>query len=252
MAMAEREKPSRAPAENKVDTNRDVTSGPPPGLSLSAEFLGCEPKLVNLSQGLWKKNGGRVDNRQKKGKMRSIITLSGDVMTVKNSARHSTIVMMILAAAFSRLIPHAPNFTAIGAMALFAGAQLDSKRVAVFVPLMALFLSDLVIGFHDTMLFVYGAVALVALVGRFGWAQWRWKGLAGLSLFSSLLFFGITNFGVWMSGMYASTWQGLVTCYAMAIPFLQTQILGDLFFAGVIFGLFAALQALGRRFQSPA
>jgi hypothetical protein len=178
-------------------------------------------------------------------------SLSGRAaMTVKNSARNSTIVMMILAACLSRLIPHAPNFTAIGAMALFAGAQLDSKRVAVLVPLMALFLSDLLIGFHNTMFFVYGAVALVTLLGRFGWARWQWKGLVGLSLLSSLLFFAITNFGVWASGGYEHSFSGLVSCYALAIPFFETQIWGDLFFTGLIFGAFAALVTAGRKISS--
>lgn len=217
---------------------------------MNAEFLGFGLRLVNSSHGLWKKNSGRIDNQQKKGKIRSIITPEESPMTVKNSARHSSIALMILVACFSRLIPHAPNFTAIGAMAIFAGAQLDSKRVAVFVPLMALFLSDLLIGFHSTMIFVYASVAIIALIGKWGWNRWQWKGLAGLSLVSSLLFFLITNLGVWLTGGYEHSLQGLMTCYAMAIPFFETQIMGDLCFTGLIFGTFAAMQAIGRKILS--
>jgi hypothetical protein len=217
---------------------------------MNAEFLGGGLFLVNLSHRQWSQNLGHIDNQQKKGKIRSIIIPQERLMAVKNSARNSTIVMMILAACFSRLIPHAPNFTAIGAMALFAGAQLDSKRVAIFVPLMALFLSDLLLGFHNTMLYVYGAVALIALIGKWGWGRWQWKGLAGLSLASSLLFFVITNLGVWITGGYEHSLQGLFTCYAMAIPFFETQIMGDLFFSGLIFGIFAVLQTVGRKILS--
>jgi|SRR6185312_417714 len=177
-------------------------------------------------------------------------------MTVKNSPQkstmeNSTIIFLIGLACFSRLIPHWPNFTAIGGMALFAGAQISSKRVAILIPLAAMLLSDFVLGFHSTMVFVYGAIALVALLGHWGWQRWQWKGLAGMSLLSSLLFFVITNFGVWLTGGYEHSWQGLMTCFAMAIPFFQAQVSGDLLFTGVIFGAFAAIQIFSRRFIAP-
>jgi hypothetical protein len=158
-------------------------------------------------------------------------------MTVKNSAegtlKNSTIIALILVACFSRLIPHPPNFTAIGAMALFAGAHLGSKRVALLVPLAAMFFSDLVLGLHPTMVFVYVSVALITLLGRWSWQRWQGRSLIGMSLVSSLLFFVITNFGVWLTGGYEHSLQGLVTCFALAIPFFSYQVLGDLLFTSM-------------------
>ena len=154
-----------------------------------------------------------------------------------------TIVLMVLAAAFSRLIPHPWNFTAIGAMALFGGAYVPSKRLSLIVPLAALFLSDLVLGFHSTMLFVY--VPFIAMT-VYAWTLRDNKNmvrLATAALFTSSVFFLVSNFGVWATqGMYAMTWQGLINCYVAAIPFFDNQIMGDLFFTGALFGVAEVLK----------
>ena len=154
-----------------------------------------------------------------------------------------TILMIILAAALSRLIPHVPNVTAVMALALFGGAYLSNRYLAVLVPVMALILSDLVLGFHSTMVFVYGATALVAFVSSLLLkGQVRPQRLAAFSVLSSLFFFAVTNFGVWMmDSLYPKTAAGLVQCYVMAIPFLGTQVLGDLFFTALLFGAFQLL-----------
>lgn len=148
-----------------------------------------------------------------------------------------TLILMVLGAAFSRLIPHPWNFTAIGAMALFGGAYFPSKKQSLLIPLAALLLSDLVLGFHNTMVFVYMAFALIVILGwnlREGKSAFK---VGTFALVTSSLFFLISNFGVWvMGGMYAPTFQGLVQCYVAALPFFDNQILGDLFFSGVLFG----------------
>lgn len=155
----------------------------------------------------------------------------------------STLILMVLAAAFSRLIPHPWNFTAIGAMALFGGAYLPSKKLSVIVPFVALFLSDLALGFHATMIYVYLAFAFIVLMGWTLRSQSSALQVGTLSLVSSMIFFLVSNFGVWaIEGFYAPTWQGLVACYVAAIPFLDNQIYGDLFFSGVLFGGYEALK----------
>lgn len=163
---------------------------------------------------------------------------------MKNTVGVMMIFGMILAAAFSRLIPHAPNLTAITAIALFGGAMLSNRIAAVFVPVVALWITDLFFGFYPSALFVYAAVAILAVVSSFILKnQFRWSKLAGLSLASSLFFFLVTNFGVWMmEAMYPQTWEGLITCYVMALPFLLTQVVGDLFYSGLIFGVFYLLK----------
>lgn len=148
-----------------------------------------------------------------------------------------TLVMMVLVAAFSRLIPHPWNFTAIGAMALFGGAMFPSKKQSLILPMAALFISDLVLGLHSTMVFVYFAFLAIVLLG---WALRENRSVVRVGTFalvSSSIFFLVSNFGVWiMGGMYTPDFQGLVNCYVAAIPFFDNQIYGDLFFSGVLFG----------------
>lgn len=153
--------------------------------------------------------------------------------------------LFIALGAFLRLIPHVPNFTPIGAMALFGSAH-GSRRFAIFVPLAALALSDLLIGGHATIPFVYGAFVLIALLGMVVFRNGVTRGRAvGASLAASAIFFLVSNFGVWMTGtMYPRTWEGLVTCYAMALPFLRGTMIGDLFYVGVMFGGYALAQRL--------
>jgi hypothetical protein len=150
---------------------------------------------------------------------------------------------MILAAAASRLIPHPPNMTSVTAMALFGGAMLADRRLAFAIPLCALFLSDLVLGFHDQMFLVYGSFALIVCIGL--WLQQHRSAatIAGAAIASSLLFFGITNFGVWaLDRMYPHTLAGLIACYTAALPFLRNTLEGDLFYTLVLFGGFALLE----------
>jgi hypothetical protein len=158
-------------------------------------------------------------------------------------ARSTLIIFMILAAAASRLMPHPPNMTSVAAMALFGGAMLDDRRFAFVVPLCALFLSDLVLGFHDQMFIVYGTFALIVCIGQ--WLQQRRSAviIAGATFVSSLLFFITTNFGVWaLDHMYPRTLAGLIACYTAALPFLRNTLEGDLFYTLVLFGGFALLE----------
>ena len=150
------------------------------------------------------------------------------------------LLTIIFAAAALRLVPHPSNFTPIGALALFGGAHLGDKRWAFLIQLAALFLSDLVIGFHGQMPVVYGVFALMVCMG-FALRERRAPlPVAGLATAASVLFFVVTNFGVWaLDGLYPMTFQGLVTCYVAAIPFFQNTLLGNLFYAAVLFGGFA-------------
>jgi hypothetical protein len=143
--------------------------------------------------------------------------------------------MMLLAA--SRLIPHPPNFSPIATLALFGGAKFADKRLAFFVPLAAMFLSDLVLGLHSLIPIVYGSFALIVCLGF--WLRRRqsvWA-IGGAAIVGALLFFVLTNFGVWAMGqMYPKTPAGLVDCYVAAIPFFQNTLLSDLFYAALLFG----------------
>jgi hypothetical protein len=147
---------------------------------------------------------------------------------------------LILAAALSRLLPHPANFTPIAAMALVGGVYFN-KRIALVIPLAALVISDIVIGFHNTIFFVYGSFVLIGVIGLWLKSHKKPLPILGATLLGSTLFFVVTNFGVWLTGggwFYPRTWQGLIECYTLAIPFFRNTIAGDLVYTGVLFGLF--------------
>lgn len=155
------------------------------------------------------------------------------------------VIIMIFAAAFTRLIPHPPNFTAVGAIALFGGAYFSDKRFALIIPITAMLLTDLIIGFHDVMLSVYLSFLLIVGIGIVLSRNIKLRNVAAASLLSSILFFVITNFQVWLqSTLYPKDISGLIACYVAAIPFFHYSLLGDLFFVGVLFGFFAVFQAI--------
>ena len=163
-----------------------------------------------------------------------------------NHARLTVLLSAVVAAAALRLVPHPPNFTPIGAMALFSGAYLGRRWLAFAAPLGALVLSDLVLGFfYRGQATVYASVALIVMIGIVA-LQRRSAIRVGLAaLASSILFFLITNFGMWLfSGFYPRTLAGLEACYIAAIPFFQNTVAGDLFYVTLLFGGFAVLEHL--------
>ena len=162
------------------------------------------------------------------------------------------LIIIVLAAAASRLIPHPPNLTSITAVALFGGAYFSDRRLAFLLPLAALFLSDLILGFYTHMEVVYSSFALIVCVGL--WLQKRRSTIyiVGAALASSILFFLLTNFGVWaLELLYPKTMAGLLACYVAAIPFFQNTLQGDLFFTAALFGGFTLLERSFPKIREP-
>jgi len=143
-----------------------------------------------------------------------------------NKPKLLTIGSMIIAAAMIRLLPHPPNFTPIFAMALFGGAYLDNKKMAFILPLAAMLISDLFVGFHSLMLVVYGAIALITALGFLLKNRVRPSTVIGASLLGSLIFYLISNFAVWaLFDTYPHTIAGLGTSYVAAIPFFKNSLI---------------------------
>ena len=153
------------------------------------------------------------------------------------------IPLLVIGGVLLRLLPHAPNVAPIAAMALFAGTMfpMEYALLTVFATMM---ISDVFLGFYPGMGWVYGSYFLILMLGMIVKRKHlNVPSVIGLSLTSSLLFFLITNFGVWIStGMYAKNIGGLIECYYLAIPFFRNTILGDLAFNGVLFGGYATLE----------
>ena len=146
---------------------------------------------------------------------------------------------LIFAAAFTRLIPHYPNFTAVGAIALFGGAYLPNKKMAFIIPFAAMIITDLIIGFHPTMWAVYLSIGLIVVVGLQLSKNKKVSNIFLAAISSSVLFFVITNFAQWISDpFYAKTGAGLAQCFTLAIPFFTYTALGDMFYVAVIFGAY--------------
>lgn len=147
-------------------------------------------------------------------------------------------VIFLLVAAGFRLLPHAPNFTAMGALALFGGAYF-SKRIALVLPVGAMLASDFFIGFYDFRLMaaVYGSFLLTVVLGFFLKKNKKWFAVGTGAVLSAVLFFLITNFAVWaFSSWYPKTITGLMQCYVMGLPFFKNTLLSSLFYSGVLFG----------------
>lgn len=145
-----------------------------------------------------------------------------------------------------RLLPHPANFAPIAAIAIFGGLYLP-KRWAIILPLIAMFVSDIFIGFYtwQIMVAVYGSFAIVGLIGLLVRKNKKAATVIGGTILGSILFFLITNFAVWTFGtIYAHDFAGLVQCYAMAIPFFKNTLLGDLFYTSVLVGSFELILSL--------
>ena len=131
----------------------------------------------------------------------------------------------------SRLIPHPPNFTPLLAGAVFLPFLLKDKTLIVALPLVCLFISDLIIGFHNVMLWTYGAFFIIGIT-VINFSKLNLKSLLGLSLAGPTFFYLITNFGVWLSSSsYAKDVYGLLECYVLALPFYGNSLFSTLLFS---------------------
>ena len=137
--------------------------------------------------------------------------------------------------AMFRFVPHPPNAVPIVAMALFAGAFFSNRIHAYLVPLVAMILSDLILGFHSTVLYVYASIMATVVIGSFLNQVTVFKvGMA--AVIASIVFFLITNFGAWMHhNMYSQDLNGLLQAYVAGIPFLRNSLIANLIFSYLVF-----------------
>lgn len=167
---------------------------------------------------------------------------------MKKNILPAVLVGLIVAVSLvMRLVPHPANFVPLGALALASGVYLRS-RWGILVPLFVMVASDLIVGWHNLVLFTWGSYLLMGMIGwwvRQHKSVWR---VAGGTLAGSVLFYVVTNFAVWaFTPLYAKTAAGLVQCFYLALPFFRNTVAGDIFYVGVFFGLYEALYYLAAR-----
>ena len=165
--------------------------------------------------------------------------------------------IIILLAAFTRIMPHPPNFSPMAAIGLFGAAHFAKKWQAFFIPLIGVWISDLVINnyvysisssnfvwFYSGFYWQYISYILIIFAGLFIFN----RGISLTKMFggmisSSGIFFLVSNFGVWAGGtMYPKNFGGLITCYAAGVPFIHNTIISDVLFTTVLFGTYYLLQ----------
>ena len=137
---------------------------------------------------------------------------------------------IFLALATSRFFPHPPNFTSLLALSFYVPAILGIRFIPALV--FSFFVTDLIIGFHGTTLFTWGSVILIGFISKFFISNITTR-ISG-ALAGALLFFIITNFGVWSIGSYGYTIDGLVLCYTLAIPFFAYSMISTFIFSSII------------------
>ena len=171
--------------------------------------------------------------------------------------RFLAVAGILIVAALTRLFPHPMNFAPLGAMSLFGAAYIKDKKFAFILPMLAYYISDLVINnvvyasyYNGFTLFtpgfgwVYGSIFAIVLIGFFLLKKVTPLRAIGGGLAASVVFFLISNFGVWLSDPdYPLTFSGLMLCYDMAIPFFKNTIMGDFAYVAVMFGSFELAKA---------
>lgn len=150
------------------------------------------------------------------------------------------ILIISIVALAARFIPHVPNFSPLVSVLLFTGAYAKSKKY-ILLPLIALSISDLFLGFYklEIMLAVYGSLTLTAVIGMWLRNNKNILNTASSVLASALLFFLATNFAVWYFGTwYSHDLSGLALCYNLAIPFFKSTLISNIVYGSILFGIY--------------
>jgi hypothetical protein len=141
------------------------------------------------------------------------------------------IIGVFLISTLLRLIPHPPNVTPIGGIAILSGVYLKGY-LRYLLPIIPMILSDLYLGFSSITLWVYLSFMMITL-----WSQYRKDTSIGTVFGSSMIFFCLSNLGVYLLGGYGYTFEGLILCYTMALPFLTYTLIGDVIWTYTLKGI---------------
>jgi len=136
-----------------------------------------------------------------------------------------------------RLLPHPPNFTPMEALSLYGGAWSPNLWAGLGMVLLVMGISDLILGWHGLWPFTWGSIVVGVFLGRYVFRMNRFGQAIAAALLQAVLFFLVTNLGVWLQGGYGLTVSGLAACYIAAIPFFHYQLLGAVFYTSLLWAL---------------
>ena len=137
---------------------------------------------------------------------------------------------IFLSLALSRFIPHPPNFTSLIALSFYVPVLLGISYIPVLI--LSFAITDIVVGYHTGTFFTWGSVFLIGIISHFFHKNLISR-MSG-ALLGALIFFIVTNFGVWVSGMYGYNLAGFINCYVLAIPFFSYSLISTLIFSFII------------------
>ncbi len=171
--------------------------------------------------------------------------------------RFITATILILLTVITRLVPHPANFTPLGAMALFGAAYFSIKHWGILIPLVGFWMSDVLLYFTvyqryltdvgwlvSLTVFSSLAMVLIGVLGAFIFKRITFQRVVLGGLMASVLFFTLSNLGVWLTGrIYPLTMSGLITCFAAGVPFFKYTLMSDIAYSAVLFGTFELLQS---------
>ena len=143
--------------------------------------------------------------------------------------KYLLIVLFLVVGIFMRIMPFAPNFTPLLSIALLSGLYTKNKYF-IILPISIMLVSDIIIGNHVTVFWVYTSLAIIFMLGYFV-SRSSYLQILQYSIFSSLIFFTVSNFGVWVTGGYTFDFNGLLSCYISAIPFFKNTLFSTCLFS---------------------
>jgi hypothetical protein len=169
-------------------------------------------------------------------------------------------MLLVGVAGVARIVPHIPNFTPVEGVTLFGAAYLGRKYPGWLLPVLMLYVTDLILNntvnraffpeqegwifFSDYMIYVWISIVLISVAGAYILAKVNAGRVLGAALLSSVLFFAVTNFGVWLHSttLYSKDLSGLIQCYIAAWPFFRTSLLSNILFVTILFGGYEILK----------
>ena len=137
---------------------------------------------------------------------------------------------IFLALAASRFIPHPPNFTSLIALSFYIPAIFGLRYLPAL--LISFAITDFIIGFHSSVFFTWGSVIIIGLIAKYFTTSILSR-IFG-ALIGSLIFYLVTNYGVWFGGMYSQNFGGLIESYIMGLPFFGYSLISTFIFSAVV------------------